>query len=80
MHFHTPLMMCVVLGVTLYMPLASAQITAEEISTETMPEPGTNWFVSNQFYKFLVSSFGFTNSILSSSIPFHFFKVIGIYL
>ena len=46
MHFHTPLSMCVVLGVTLYMPLASAQITAEEISTETMPEPGTNWFVS----------------------------------
>ncbi len=30
----------------LVMPLASAQITPEEISQETMPEPGENWFIS----------------------------------
>ena len=46
MRFHTLLSISVAMGLTLCMPLASAQITAEEISTETMPEPGTNWFIS----------------------------------
>lgn len=30
------------LGFMLFMPLASAQITPETISVETMPEPGAN--------------------------------------
>lgn len=34
------------LSLTLLMPLASAQITPEEISVETMPEPGVNWFIA----------------------------------
>jgi methylamine dehydrogenase heavy chain len=42
MRFITPL----ALGLTLCMPLASAQIPPEEISVETMPEPGANWFIS----------------------------------
>ena len=33
-------------GIALYVPLAVGQIPAEEISVETMPEPGTNWFIS----------------------------------
>ena len=27
-------------------PLATAQITPEELTVETMPEPGSNWFIS----------------------------------
>lgn len=34
------------LGLTLFVPLASAQITPETISVETMSEPGANWFIS----------------------------------
>ena len=30
----------------LLLPTASAQIQPEQISVETMPEPGTNWFIS----------------------------------
>lgn len=46
MRFLTPLPMSVALTFTLCLPLASAQITPEEISVETMPEPGANWFIS----------------------------------
>ncbi len=42
MRFISPL----VLGMALFVPLASAQITPEEISVATMPEPGVNWFIS----------------------------------
>ena len=31
---------------SLAIPVASAQITPEEISIETMPDPGENWFIS----------------------------------
>ncbi|PCJ22380.1 MAG: hypothetical protein COA96_14620 [SAR86 cluster bacterium] len=34
------------LSLSLFMPLVSAQITPEQISIETMPEPGANWFIS----------------------------------
>lgn len=42
MRFITPL----ALGFTLFMPLASAQITPETITVETMAAPGANWFIS----------------------------------
>lgn len=42
MRFISPL----VIGMALLVPLASAQITPEEISVTTMPEPGANWFIS----------------------------------
>jgi len=34
------------LALALFMPLASAQIAPEEISIETMSDPGPNWFIS----------------------------------
>ncbi len=34
------------LALSLFVPLASAQIPAEEISVETMSDPGPNWFIS----------------------------------
>lgn len=46
MRFLTPLALASTLAIGLTIPLASAQITPEEISIETMPEPGTNWFIS----------------------------------
>ncbi|HJN94602.1 MAG: hypothetical protein CMQ20_07400 [Gammaproteobacteria bacterium] len=50
MRFITPLSRSVylscALGLTFFVPFASAQITPEEISQETMPEPGTNWFIA----------------------------------
>lgn len=42
MRFISPL----VIGMALLVPLASAQITPEEISVTTMSEPGANWFIS----------------------------------
>ncbi len=34
------------LALALFAPLASAQIVPEEISIETMSDPGPNWFIS----------------------------------
>jgi len=42
MRFITPL----VLGITLFVPLAYGQITPETISVETMAAPGSNWFIA----------------------------------
>ena len=41
-----PIITPLALGLLLFMPLASAQITPATIPVETMPEPGTNCFVS----------------------------------
>ena len=46
MHFISPLVKNAALVLTLVIPVASAQITPEEISIETMPEPGKNWFIA----------------------------------
>jgi hypothetical protein len=35
-----------VLFTFLWLPVASAQIQPEQISVETMPDPGANWFIS----------------------------------
>lgn len=37
---------CLTASLSLIAPLASAQITPEEITVETLPEPGENWFIS----------------------------------
>jgi len=42
MRFVTPLALSLVLAA----PFTSAQIEEEQIGVETMPEPGTNWFIS----------------------------------
>lgn len=36
----------IALGLTLACPLALGQLAPEQISVETMPDPGSNWFVS----------------------------------
>ncbi len=50
MRFITPLSRSVylffVLGLALFALSVSAQIAPEEISVETMPDPGTNWFIA----------------------------------
>ena len=34
------------LALALFVPLASAQIAPEEITIDTMSDPGPNWFIS----------------------------------
>jgi methylamine dehydrogenase heavy chain len=40
------LMLTLALGLTLVCPLAVAQLAPEQISVETMPAPGNNWFIA----------------------------------